>query len=376
VRTLGARALLWLACSWAPACASTAPPPKAAPRASARPSLPRFASPFSYEWFVRAELLRARGQHAAAVEAYRNALASAEEDPYLIARLAEALDLAGEPAAARDALRRALELDPQSEAAWLATARIARRARDYDAALHAYERAEVAAPAAATAALELSALLAEIGAGERATAVLERLAARHDPGSRVARRARLELARARGDGAALERAAEAMLEHGLRDPELLRIAAELHQSGQPVLAARVLRVLPPSEIDARLRLQVALALADLAWAQRVLTESSPSTLGGPLAVAAAWLEIGRPAAALDALEERERAHDQDPQARALLRAEALVELGRPGEAARELDAIPPASAHYAKARAVLARALEAAGLPELAHQVTQSAARQ
>src|SRR5436305_2089320 len=102
--------------------------PAAAAPASASPARAHaFVSPFSYEWFVRAELLLARGQYAAAAEAYRTALTSADEDAYVFARLAEALDRSGDAAGASEALQAGLQIDPQSEAIWLERGAIAAR---------------------------------------------------------------------------------------------------------------------------------------------------------------------------------------------------------------------------------------------------------
>src|SRR5262245_14492021 len=77
-----------LASTTSPSVQPHAPQPAPRPRA--------FVSPYSYEWFIRGELLVARGAYAQAAEAYRSALASADDDPYLLSRLADALDRAGQ----------------------------------------------------------------------------------------------------------------------------------------------------------------------------------------------------------------------------------------------------------------------------------------
>src|SRR5262249_28245241 len=154
----------------------------------------------SYEWFIRGELLAARGEHAAAAEAYEAALSSADDDPYLLARLADARDLAGDSAGAAHALDTALEIDPESEAAWLQRGAIAERRDEVPAALAAYEHAQEAAPRNPDAPLALARVLRAQGSQERAVAVLERFAAQSERGSAAALEARLELARARGDG--------------------------------------------------------------------------------------------------------------------------------------------------------------------------------
>src|SRR5262245_18084499 len=98
------------------AAVTTAPAQRSpAPAAPAAAPARRFVSPYSYEWFIRAELHVAAGRYAEAVEAYEMALTSADDDAYVLARLAEAQDHAGETEAAARTLRTGLELDPQSE---------------------------------------------------------------------------------------------------------------------------------------------------------------------------------------------------------------------------------------------------------------------
>jgi tetratricopeptide (TPR) repeat protein len=349
------------------------PAPAAAPR--------RFVSPYSYEWFVRAELLAARGQHAAAVEAYRMALTSADEDPYVLARLAEALDRSGDTEGAADALAAGLQIDPRSEAVWLASGRIAERRGSFERALEAYERAEAAAPHASDAPFALAGLLERSGHPERAIAVLERFAARNAELERVASRsagveakllrARISLARAHGDGAALAEAARRFRERGGGDPELTRrVARELLAAGQPALAARLLAALPPSDRDARLRLDAWLTLARTDAAELLLATTSPEPLGGPVAVAEAYLAIDQPARALESLEQQSAAHEPDPQRRTVARAGALLALGHLAEAAMTAAQVPPSSTHHRAALAILSQALESAALPALSRELT------
>jgi tetratricopeptide (TPR) repeat protein len=335
--------------------------------ASATPRARAFVPPFSYEWFVRGELLLAREQYAAAAEAYRMALSSADEDPYLLARLAEALDRAGDAAGAENALQAGLEVDPQSEAIWLERGTIARRAGRIGDAIAAFERAEAAAPASPDAPLALADLLRAQGNAERAAAVLERFAARADARGEGVLRARIELARVRGDRAALARAARAWLRRAPVDAEVLaHLAADLLAAGEPALAARVLAVTPPAAVDARVALAVALALARSEQVELLLAVTPPDRVGGTLEVAEAYLRIGRSERALAALEE---AGDADPSRRALLTGLAQLDLGNVAAAARELSRVPPGSAYAARARSALAEALQSAALGALATEV-------
>jgi tetratricopeptide (TPR) repeat protein len=371
-----ARAALLALAACACACAGAAhepgaPPPRVAGQARP-PAPPRFISPHSYEWFVRAELLLARGERAKAVEAYRLALAGAEEDPYVLARLADALDQAGDARGADEALQAGLELDPQSEAIWLALGRIAARRGDTARAFAAYERAEAAASGAPDAPLALAELLQRRGHPERAIAVLERLAEHSAQGDAPLLQARLQLASARGDGAALALAARQYLEHGGGDPELVRRSAgELLAAGNAALAARLLAPLPQTDRDARLRLDALLALSELDAVELLLATTPPQHVGGPLAVAEAYLAIGRPARALELLSEQSAAEDPDPQRRTLLHARAMQAAGRYADAATAAASIPSTSIHHPAARQTLVRALKAGGLPALAQEVAR-----
>lgn len=89
---------------------------------SAPPEVPRklegevvqgpFVSPYSYEWVVRAERHMTLGAFEAAVLAFQRARSSAEEDPWLFARLVHAQACAGQLQIAKDTLAQALEMFP------------------------------------------------------------------------------------------------------------------------------------------------------------------------------------------------------------------------------------------------------------------------
>jgi tetratricopeptide (TPR) repeat protein len=309
-----------LACAGANAqVASAAQPLRSEPAkpAQAPPPPPRaFVSPYSYEWFIRAELYAADGRYAEAVEAYQMALTSADDDTYVLARLAEAEDHAGDAEAAAHTLETGLGRDPQSEAIWLARARIAERHGDLKVALEAFERAEAAAPHAPDAPFALAALLRRTGHAERASAVLERYTARN-PGA-------------------------------LRAPP------------RPLTA------------DPRLTLDTALAFHETARIENLLATTPPDQLGGPVAVAEAYLAIDQPARALELLAERMTADDPDPYRRTLAHAQALLLTGHAEEAASLASSVPKASAHHGAAQRVVRQALEAAGLPALADEVQAS----
>jgi tetratricopeptide (TPR) repeat protein len=336
------------------------------PRRSAPAPL---ASPYAYEWFVRAELLEARGQHAAAAEAYRNALATADPDPFVLGRLANALDLGGDRGAAERAIDAGLELDPRSEALWLVRGHIAARHRAWNESVAAFERAQSSAPESAAGSLAQAALLRERGQTERAIAILDALAARLPKESGAALHARLELALTQRDAGQLSSAAAALVAHGRRtDQDLLRRSAQrLVATGQAALASRLLASLPRSPEVAALRLRVAQDLGRRDEVERILVTTPPNALGTPLDLAETYLAIQRPAQALEQLGLVDRA--SAPHRFALLHARALLALGDPGQAALQLARIPPDSANHPAARIALAHALQAGGLPSLASEL-------
>jgi thioredoxin-like negative regulator of GroEL len=329
-----------------------------------------FVSPYAYEWFVRAELARSQGDSAGAAEAYESALTSGDDDPYLLARLAEAREASGDHPAADRALASALERDPSSEAAWLARGRIALQRGDQPGALAAFARAEQVAPGSSEAPAQLAEVLRAQGHPERAIAVLERASQRGPRTARAALRARLELARARHDGAALAAAAADWLAYAGADLALLRrTAAELFAAGEPVLAERVLQALPDDGHDALLRLQVALALRRNERALLLLASNPPEAFGGSANVADAFLQLGKPDRALAQLDEREHAEGDDAPRRTLLLGMCKLALGDPAAAAELLARVPAGSSYFTRARQELAHALQSADMPALAGEV-------
>lgn len=359
-------------------CASQAQPVAGATSPAVQPGAPQpaprpraFVSPYSYEWFIRGELLAARGAYAQAAEAYRAALASADDDAYLLARLADALDRAGQRGEADEALQAALERDPQSEAAWLARGGIAARTGASAQAIEAYERAEAAAPGSARGPFALAALLAAKGNAERAAAVLQRFAARSGRSAPSALRAQLELARVRGDRAGLVQAARRWLDHAPRDPEAMRaVAAELLVAGDPALALRMLSALPArSAVDGPLLLDAQLALRADGAVEALLATTPAADLGGILRVAEAYVQIGQPQRALLALSERATAEEREPHRRSLVTARAMLAAGDAAGAAEAAATIPEGSAYRTAALEVIAGALRASGLPETGREI-------
>jgi len=337
----------------------------------------RFVSPHSYEWFMRAELLSHRGQAEAALRAYEMALAGAEEDAYVLSRYALALQAAGQGAEAERALQRALSLDPSSEAAWLARGRLADARQQLGAAVHAYERAETVAPHSPEPPAALAELLERRGYPERAVAVLQRYAVRVPDDDAVAAEAQLRLALAREDGAGLAAAAADYLARAPRNLELLRHTADgLLDAGRAGLALRCLEALPPRGADAARRLRALLADARFDQAETLLATTPPDELGGPQAVAEAYLQMGRPRAALPLLETagalRSAAGRPDSSHRRLRLAQALLYSGDTLAAVATLERLRPSPEQAGQARTLLADALRAGGLGALADEVARA----
>ena len=384
-----ARALLGLALGLhAFACARpvrVAPPPTAADGGQAAPpSARRFASPYGYEWFLRAELLRGRGQLAAACESYRAALAGADEDPYVLARLATALDQLGDHAGARTVLRDAQQLEPNAEVVWLAEAELAERSHEpgsFELASAALERAEQVQPLSPRGPLQLAALLRARGYPERADAVLLRFEARSLPGTAGALAARLSRALSGGDA---QRIWQATLPYRLNAPpqlDLLRQAARmLLVRGRPAQALRLLELVPEQTGEDNLRLAVFAACGRYAEAELWLREHPPQVADDWLAAAQVYLALGRLDAAADSIEAARLAPREagEPAADSfktraprlqLMAAEIADASGAYARAAQLFAELPAGSADSAAARRGLARALTAQGLAELAGEL-------
>jgi tetratricopeptide (TPR) repeat protein len=401
---LSCMTVIWLLGLGGAACAHAAPaapqakaPPTAAVQAalgsSARSSAaPRYASPYTYEWFVRAELLRGRGQLDAAIEAYRTALAGADEDAYVLARLATALDERGDPAAARKLLDEALEQEPDSEAAWLARAQLAEHAKDTASAFEALERAEQAQPLSPRAPLALAALLRAQGSPERADAVLMRYETRSLPGTRAAQAVRLHRALASQDpdrifAATLPYRSGAPLEAA----ELEQAASLLLERGRVAQAERLIALVPETPNETGLRLRVLAACARFADAETWLAGHEPSSAEERRAAARVYLATGRPELAAQ-LVELERSLGQrgalgssgsaalsgggdDTPGWQLVAAEIELARGAYARAAQLFAAVPVESSAHAEAQRGLSDALLAQGMAELAAEVRARAAQ-
>lgn len=325
-----------------------------------------FVSPFSYEHFVRGELAYLRGDLGEAREEYRLARAGPEDDPLLIARLADVLDRLGREDEALALLREGDALDPESELIALARGRIHERHERVEEAREAYARALSLAPRSEAGPLALAALLRAHGEPAEADAVLERYLER--AGGAGAARARLTLAIEHGQAQAAADAVRALLEVApARSDEVRSAARAALDADRPELAARLLAALPETEAHRELRLRAAIEAGDRDGAEGILASWMPDTASELVAVARGYLAIGMADRAAELA--RVAIHSDGGAPARLLLARALRELGRLGEAAAVLAALEPGSGAWPEAPIELAETLRSAGRPALAAQV-------
>src|SRR5690606_28861174 len=255
-------------------------------------------SPFSYEHFVRGELAYLAGDLRRAREEYQLARAGPEDDPLLIARLADVLDRLGHEAEAIALLREGEALDPDSELVWLTRGRIHERHARMGEAREAYSRALSVAPRSEEGPLALAALLRREGEPEEADAVLERYLERARGAG--AARARLALAIEHGQAQAAADAVRSLLEVApARSDEVRSAVRAALEAGQPELAQRLLAALPEVEADRALRLRAALEAGDRDRAEGLLASWMPETPPELVEVAGGYLAIGMPDRAVE-----------------------------------------------------------------------------
>jgi len=341
----------------------------------------RHISPYSYEWFIRAELLRASGDLNGAVEAYRAAWTGGDSSPHVMARLGSAFVQLGQLDRAQRVLSEAIELDPDADSVWLAQAELFERRADLDAALTALQRAQAAAPDEARPVLEIARLLRKHGWHERARAVLEAWQARGTTSISDRQRAELERAlapvehgvRAQADSADIERVFEATLPYRLGTlaapaPLIQRAAQAALTHGRPALALRLLELIPESVRDPSLELRVlneaGSASAIEAYFVRHEPESDPEgALDSPerLLTMRVLLAVGKWREAERLLEAEGRAPGDVPQLQ-LIAAEIALARGAYARAAELFSRVPPESSAAEPARLGHATALSALGL--------------
>jgi|GEM_PF-7011073 len=351
--------------------AVVATPHTAAPRPRAAP--PRFASPYTYEWFVRAELARASGDLASAIQAYRAALAGADEDSYLLARLGSALDEAGEHTQAQEVLNDALQRDPDSEAVWLARAQLFERSGATIDAFAALEHAAQVAPDSARAPLALAKLLERQGQTERARAVLADHRKRLAQAGADVFRIELDAALLRGEPDAVF---AATLPYRMGAPpkaaeRLNRAAQLLLDKERPALALRVLELLPAAQREAPLELRALDKAGSVSALEAWLVMHEPNSPEARIKAARSALLVGKVARATAILESDRLLHPDTP-GLLLLSAEIASARGQYLIAADQFARVPHNTSVGSEAKEGLTAVLGALGLEALAAELNET----
>jgi len=335
---------------------------------ASRPGI--FVSPYSYEHFIRAELAEQAGDLPLAAQEYRLARAGPEDDPLLIARLADVLDRLGRSSEAMSLLDDGAELSADDESIWLTRGAIHERHERLDEAEQALGRAVASAPASEAGPIALAALLRQRGRAGDADAVLERYLARARGAG--AARARLALSVDQNDPLAAAEAVRALLEAApARSDEVRAAARTVLDGGHPELALRLLAALPDHRGDRELRLRAMIEARAFEAAEGLLSGWMPDGTDELLLVAEGYLTIERPQRALE-LGRVAAAGDGGPRARLVI-GRALAGAGHSAEAAAVLAELGPGSRAWPGAPIALARALRDMGRVAAAAETLSSA---
>lgn len=409
----------WLAVlGWVPAAVGCggAPTPEVVRRIEGRRTPGPAISPYAYEHFIRGELAFAREDWPAAIEALRQARAGPDEDPLVLARLAEALDRLDREDEARAVLSTGDARFPGHPELALARGRIAERRGRLDEAIAAFGRAAEGRDVDGHAVLALARSLEAAGRAGRAEAVLAArarglrgdgtapAAARRSPygaataSGRVAAvrvdRARLALALRRGDADAAAAAVDRWLQVAPVGAAEVEAAAETAlAAGRPELARRLLEHLPLGRSELNLRLEVLVQAGRLDEAEALLTHPALDLAPDDPRRAAWALRVGRPDLAVEVLDLYElrrrngRGGEEGPRRAGeavgpgggapgpvgRLRLRALLAMGAPEASPVPLAGAAPSAGDFVASRLALAQALRLDGRPGLAAETLAEA---
>ncbi|MEM7447712.1 MAG: hypothetical protein AAF355_05660 [Myxococcota bacterium] len=318
-----------------------------------------FVSPFAYQHFLQSELAVARGDYRLAIEELKLARAGPWDDPFLIARLADLLDRAGNQDDADRIIEAGIRAHPSAESVYLAQGAIALRRDEPAKAALAFANAARVEPGSPRGPLALSRLLHLSGNATLGDAILATHLQRNPDSDLWVFETRAELALANGSVDNLLLALRALQEQTELRSGLLKRAVELAMAqSRPLVALEILDLDPdmlPSQRFAALR-----TLGRGSEAMAVVLQGHPEYAAENLR-AQAFLELGHASLALDLLAPLSRS----PKRRLIL-GKALIQLCRYAEAAEELSAIPFGASVFVEARLKLAEALSGAGVSELA----------
>lgn len=203
-----------------------------------------------YADFIAAERAATLGDWEEAIRLYRRVLPRSASDPFVQARLGEALEASGRSEQATALFQSALRADPRSEALLLAWSRVRFGRGERKEALALLGRARAAVPNSPDIALELARQLRAAGALGRASAALEAAIDASSTADLRLLRAHFELALERGDEAGVGRAAALLVKHVPVESARLRHEAERAlEHGKPALALALLAPLALGDAD-------------------------------------------------------------------------------------------------------------------------------
>ena len=319
-----------------------------------------FLSPFVAEWFLRGELAMEGRDFRAAAHAFRTALSGSEEDVLVIARLAVALDAAGDTEGRDAALDRAEAMDRDSEALWLARGAIAERRGQTEEALDAYRRASLTAPDSDAPVFAATTLLVNHGFPGRAAEDL----AGFGRGPGLAR-VKLALALSRRDATSIMEALATLRDQTeIRSVDACDAAHALWAAGDPFSARLAIDTFNASDQCLALWVHVLAASGTREELEAALVRIAPNPAGDPFTMARLYLSAGR-AETAEALVE---ASGSDPEA-LLIVGPARLAQGRYASAAEAFSQIAPETSAFEQSRVGLRAALEGGGAGHLALEI-------
>ncbi len=189
-----------------------------------------FSSPASYAHFLLARRYHHAGDHRAAVNELRLALATDEGNPYLLTQLGEEYARLGELAKAEAELRRAVEVSPRYYPAHVLLGRVLLQAGKHSRAKMHLRRAVMLKPRETEAYLILAQLHMEQRQPDEAVKVVEELSAALPGETAGYRRLGLVLAE-RGDKSRAQKLLERSIERDPGDVEVALALARLYEGG-------------------------------------------------------------------------------------------------------------------------------------------------
>jgi len=188
-----------------------------------------FSSPASYAHFLLSRRYHHAGDHRAAVDELRLAIATDEGNPYLLTQLGEEYARLGELAKAEAELRKAVEASPQYYPAHVMMGRVLLEAGKYSRAKLHLRRALMLKPRETEAYLVLAQLHLEQRQPDEAVKVVEELAAALPGESSGYRRLGLALAE-RGDKTRAQKLLERAVERDPGDVDVAVALARLYEA--------------------------------------------------------------------------------------------------------------------------------------------------